>query len=248
MMNPHERREHYMLDLNDHISEYQRGYNAEVANIFGAPQAIEYLQGRITTRNKCVTDKKFGVDVGVTYARWEGETQAIRDRIAELEAATEQADFDKGYAEGMTRDLSDLSADTLREIIEVRKGAYKSANSRGFTKAYSEQLAQMEADAERKEREALRTTRDFESGRRESREAPLYLNGSLVDVRDHVNYLRTFDGTLSPFQLGCLSAYEERLQGLEGEQEAEAERLDVAESQPVLRHDCPLCGAPCGHP
>jgi len=215
--------------LAQHLAAYRVGYQAEIAYFQGAhprPKGdgevaeptvtIEHLRSRLAIREKNHKCEH------TSDASWEGSSQAIRDRLAEMEAAEalDEVDFERGRDEGVAMiERYSHALSYVRSVVEIRS-TWKNMSpyTNGFTQAYVEGLAEMESEKQAQQ--------EFESGRRAA------LDVSVVSSYDHVRSVvesrqRSTPGT--PTSRGFTQGYVDRLAMLE----AEIKAKDAP---------CPTCG------
>jgi len=217
--------------LAQHLVAYRVGYQAEIAYFQGThprPKGdgevaeptvtIEHLRSRLAIRGQNQDDE----NEHTSGASWEGSSQAIRDRLAEMETAEalDEVDFERGRDEGVAMiERYSHALSYVRSVVEIRS-AWKNMSpyTNGFTQAYVEGLAEMESEKQAQQ--------EFESGRRAA------LDVSVVSSYDYVRSVvesrqRSTPGT--PTSRGFTQGYVDRLAMLE----AEIKAKDAP---------CPTCG------
>jgi len=215
--------------LAQHLAAYRVGYQAEIAHFQGThprPKGdvevaeptvtIEHLRSRLAIREKNHKSEH------TSDASWEGSSQAIRDRLAEMEAAEalDEVDFERGRDEGVAMiERYSHALSYVRSVVEIRS-TWKNMSpyTNGFTQAYVEGLAEMESEEQAQQ--------EFESGRRAA------LDVSVVSSYDYVRSVvesRQRSTTSNPTSRGFTQGYVDRLAMLE----AEIKAKDAP---------CPTCG------
>lgn len=152
-------------DLSKHLTAYRKAYEDEVAYLNGERGeqptiTLGWLERRIFTRTRTIHERR---DTSLTsIPAWEGRTQAVRDKLAEVKAAAaaeleadmqairEQDSYNQGMAQARTMFKDNPHAyplEYVRKVVTFRteEAPPKSAHGKGFVAAYRERLAELEA-------------------------------------------------------------------------------------------------------